>query len=45
MMKSDVLSGFDKVKICTAYQIDNSEIDYFPYKIDSGQIKCCTPFL
>lgn len=39
MMKSDVLSGFDKVKICTAYQIDNSEIDYFPYKIDSGQIK------
>ena len=39
MMKSDVLSGFDKVKICTAYQIDNSEINYFPYKIDSGQIK------
>ena len=39
MMKGDVLSGFDKVKICTAYQIDNSEIDYFPYKIDSGQIK------
>ena len=39
MMKSDVLSGFDKVKICTAYQIDNREINYFPYKIDSGQIK------
>ena len=39
MMKGDVLSGFDKVKICTAYQIDNSEIDYFPYKIDSGEIK------
>jgi len=39
MMKGDVLSGFDKVKICTAYQIDNCEIDYFPYKIDSGQIK------
>ena len=39
MMKSDVLSGFDKVKICTAYKIDNREIDYFPYKIDSGQIK------
>ena len=39
MMKGDVLSGFDKVKICTSYQIDNCEIDYFPYKIDSGQIK------
>ena len=39
MMKSDVLSGFDKVKICTAYKIDNREINYFPYKIDSGQIK------
>ena len=39
MMKGDVLSGFEKVKICTAYQIDNGEIDYFPYKIDSGQIK------
>ena len=39
MMKSDVLSGFDKVKICTAYKIDNREINYFPYKIDPGQIK------
>ena len=39
MMKSDVLSGFDKVKICTAYKIDNREINYFPYKIDSGEIK------
>lgn len=39
MMKSDVLSGFDKVKICTAYKIDNRVINYFPYKIDSGEIK------
>ena len=39
MMKSDVLSGFDKVKICTAYKIDSRVINYFPYKIDSGEIK------
>ena len=30
MMKGDVLSGFEKVKICTAYQVDGVEIDYFP---------------
>ena len=39
MMKSDVLSGFDKVKICTAYQIDNRKVNYFPYNIDSNKIK------
>ena len=39
MMKSDVLSGIDKVKICTAYQIDESEINYFPYNINSNEIK------
>ena len=39
MMKSDVLSGFDKVKICTAYKIDNKKVNYFPYKIDSRKIK------
>ena len=38
-MKSDVLSGFDKVKICTAYQIDNRKVNYFPYNIDSNKIK------
>lgn len=28
--KLDVLSGFDKIKVCTAYQTeDNQEIDYF----------------
>ena len=28
--KLDVLSGFDKIKVCTAYQTeDNEEIDYF----------------
>ena len=39
MMKGDVLSGFEKVKICTAYQVDGVEIDYFPFDINSNNIK------
>tara|TARA_B100000886_G_scaffold126296_1_gene85138 strand:- start:8234 stop:9520 length:1287 start_codon:yes stop_codon:yes gene_type:complete len=39
MMKGDVLSGFKKVKICTAYQVDGVEIDYFPFDIDSNSVK------
>ncbi len=39
MMKGDVLSGFKKVKICTSYQIDGIEIDYFPYDINADNLK------
>ena len=39
MMKGDVLSGFEKVKICTAYQVDGIEIDYFPFDINSNSVK------
>jgi adenylosuccinate synthase len=39
MMKGDVLSGFDKIKVCTAYQTESGEIDYFPYDIASQDIK------
>ena len=39
MMKGDVLSGFKKVKICTAYQVDGVEIDYFPFDINSNKVK------
>ena len=39
MMKGDVLSGFKKVKICTAYQVDGVEIDYFPFDINSNSVK------
>ena len=39
MMKGDVLSGFKKVKICTAYQVDGIEIDYFPFDINSNSVK------
>ena len=39
MMKGDVLSGFDKIKVCTAYQTESGEIDYLPYDIASEDIK------
>ena len=39
MMKGDVLSCFDKIKVCTAYQTESGEIDYLPYDIASQDIK------
>ena len=39
MMKGDVLTGFDKIKVCTAYQTESGKIDYLPYDIASQDIK------
>ncbi|MFL2601359.1 MAG: adenylosuccinate synthase [Flavobacteriaceae bacterium] len=39
MMKGDVLSGFKRIKICTAYQINGVEIDYLPYNISTDNLK------
>ena len=33
MMKSDVLSGFEKLKICTHYRYKGKVIDYMPYDV------------
>ena len=38
-MKADVLSGFDKIKVCIGYIYEDKEIDYFPSIIDSENIK------
>lgn len=38
MMKADVLSSFEKIKVCTAYKYKNSEIDYIPYDINTSDI-------
>tara|TARA_B110000037_G_scaffold112258_1_gene129460 strand:- start:2009 stop:3343 length:1335 start_codon:yes stop_codon:yes gene_type:complete len=35
MMKGDVLSGFERIKICTAYKTETGIMDYFPYDINS----------
>ena len=38
MMKGDVLSGFNKIKVCTAYQTEKGIIDYFPYGISNNEV-------
>jgi adenylosuccinate synthase len=39
MMKADVLSDFDKVKVCIGYEYEGKEINFFPSIIDSDNIK------
>ncbi len=39
MMKGDVLSGFDYIKVCTAYKTKNEIIKYFPFSISNEDIK------
>lgn len=38
MMKGDVLSGFDTLKICTAYEYKGQRIDHFPYNIEPDNV-------
>ncbi|WP_435622889.1 adenylosuccinate synthase [Flagellimonas sp.] len=38
MMKADVLSGFETLKVCTAYQYKGKEIQHLPYNIESENI-------
>lgn len=37
MMKADVLSGFNKIKVCTAYKTSQGVIDYLPHNSDDVQ--------
>jgi len=39
MMKSDVLSGFEDLKICTAYQYKGKEISHLPYSIEEKDVQ------
>lgn len=39
MMKADVLDTFDKIYVCTHYEIDGELYDYLPYDINSLEIK------
>ncbi|MEY3237042.1 MAG: hypothetical protein RI883_1143 [Bacteroidota bacterium] len=34
MMKADILSCFDKIKVCTHYIINGEKVDYFPFDVD-----------
>jgi adenylosuccinate synthase len=39
MMKADVLDTFEEIEVCTHYDIDGEMYDYFPYDINSLNIK------
>ena len=39
MMKSDVMSGIDKIKICTSYEQYGKEISRMPFSLNSGNLK------
>ncbi|MCP4483942.1 MAG: adenylosuccinate synthase [Flavobacteriaceae bacterium] len=38
MMKSDVLSGFDHLKVCTSYNYKGEVIKHLPYNIESENV-------
>lgn len=39
MMKADVLSVFDTIRVCTHYEIDGEIMDYLPFDITDAVIK------
>ena len=39
IMKGDVLSGFDHIKVCTSYKTKNGIISHFPFSINDDEIK------
>jgi adenylosuccinate synthase len=38
MMKGDVLSGFETLKVCTSYKYKNQEINHLPYNIEEENV-------
>ena len=34
LMKLDVLDGFEKIKVCVAYEVKGERIDYIPYDLE-----------
>ena len=39
MMKGDVLSGFDTLKVCTSYKYKGEIINHFPYNIEPENVE------
>jgi len=39
MMKADVLSGFNHLKVCTAYHYNGKEISHLPYNLSAEDLK------
>jgi adenylosuccinate synthase len=38
MMKGDVLSGFETLKVCTDYNYKGEKIAHFPYNIEPENV-------
>ncbi|MGB0444093.1 MAG: adenylosuccinate synthase [Flavobacteriaceae bacterium] len=38
MMKGDVLSGFDELKVCTAYTYQGKTIEHLPYSLNADEV-------
>jgi len=38
MMKGDVLSGFDTLKVCTSYTYKGEEVSHLPYNIEPENV-------
>ncbi|GIM49254.1 adenylosuccinate synthase [Capnocytophaga stomatis] len=38
MMKADVLSGFETLKVCTSYKYNGNEIKHLPYNIEEQNV-------
>lgn len=38
MMKADVLSGFETLKVCTAYEYNGQQIDHLPFSIEPENV-------
>ncbi|GHA44019.1 adenylosuccinate synthetase [Salinimicrobium marinum] len=38
MMKADVLSGFETLKVCTSYNYQGKEIQHLPYNIEANNV-------
>ncbi|WGK64359.1 adenylosuccinate synthase [Croceiramulus getboli] len=39
MMKGDVLSGFEEIKVCTAYKYQGETIEHLPYNIEPEHVE------
>ena len=39
MMKADVLSGFDTLKVCTSYKYKGEVVDHLPYNIEPENVE------
>ena len=39
MMKGDVLSGINEIKICTSYNYLDNKVDFMPYSLDKNHTK------